>query len=237
MSGSTDRTRLRALVLGGAAVILLLLGSLLSGLGRGDEKAPAARSSEVSTTPSAPGAVGAGPTSERAGMPVGFSRGRSGAIAAGTAYATASQRWLYFTDGQISDALAEIATPDSQARLTHDVVSEVGTARDRLRSSSGPVWWLVRALAWKVESFDQREARVSVWTVTVLSAAKVAAPQSEWMTVTVDLRWVHGDWRVDDVRDIPGPTPMMGPKDRAWDAEPFDDALDGYTRLDGEPVS
>ena len=99
------------------------------------------------------------------------------------------------------------------------------------------MWWLVRALAWKVESIDRREARVSVWTVTVLSAAKVAAPQSEWMTVTVDLRWVHGDWRVDDVRDVLGPTPMMGPKDRAWDAEPFDDALDGYARLDGEPVS
>ncbi len=29
---------------------------------------------------------------------------------------------------------------------------------------------------------------------------------------------------------------MIGPGDRPWDAEPFDDALDGFTRLDGEPV-
>ena len=34
----------------------------------------------------------------------------------------------------------------------------------------------------------------------------------------------------------PGPTPLSGPQDQPWDAVPFDDALDGFTRLDGEPV-
>ena len=51
-----------------------------------------------------------------------------------------------------------------------------------------------------------------MWTVTVLSAEDVAAPQSEWITVTIDLAWVDGDWRVDAVRDTPGPTPMSGPE-------------------------
>ena len=65
----------------------------------------------------------------------------------------------------------------------------------------------------------------------------VAAPQSEYLTATLDLSWVDGDWRGDGVRDTPGPTPITGPHDQPWDAEPFDNALDGFTRMDGESVS
>lgn len=92
----------------------------------------------------------------------------------------------------------------------------------------------MRPLAWRVESFRDTQARVSVWTVTILSAAGVAAPQSEFLTVTLDLAWLDGDWRVDGVRDTPGSTPITGPHDQPWDAEPFDRALDGFTRMDGE---
>ena len=109
-------------------------------------------------------------------------------------------------------------------------------ARDQLGASSGRVWWLVRPLAWNVETFDGDQARVAVWVVTILSAAEVAAPQSEFLTVTVDLAWLDGDWRVDGVRDHLGPTPMTGPQDQPWDAVPFDETLAGFTRLDGEPV-
>ena len=71
----------------------------------------------------------------------------------------------------------------------------------------------------------------------MLSAEGVAAPQTEWVTVTVDLAWVDGDWRVDAVRDTPGPTPQTGPKDQPWDAGPFDESLAGFTRMDGEELS
>lgn len=178
----------------------------------------------------------AGPTLERAGLDVGFSDDEAGAVAAAVSYATASQRWLYFTDDEIRAAVAEIATPTAAARMADDLVLDVSMARDQLGASSGRVWWLVRPLAWRVERFDGDEARVAVWVVTILSAAEVAAPQSEFMTVTVDLAWFDGDWRVDGVRDHPGPTPMTGPQDQPWDAVPFDETLAGFTRLDGEPV-
>jgi hypothetical protein len=115
-------------------------------------------------------------------------------------------------------------------------VLDVSTAREQLDASPGRVWWLVRPLAWRVDRFVADEARVSVWVVTILSAAEVAAPQAEYGTVTIDVAWVDGDWRVDAVRDTPGPTPMTGPHDQPWDAVPFDEALDGFTRMDGEPV-
>jgi hypothetical protein len=177
-----------------------------------------------------------GPVGEAAGVPVGFGDDEPGAVAAALAYATASQRWLYFTDAEIEAAVTEIATPVAAPRLVDDVIADVTMARDQLTRSQGPVWWLVRPLAWRVELFSTTESRVSVWTVTILSAAGVAAPQTEFLTVTLDLSRIDGDWRVDGVRDTPGPTPITGPQDQPWDAEPFAESLEGFTRIDGEPA-
>lgn len=44
-------------------------------------------------------------------------------------------------------------------------------ARDQLTGSQGPIWWLVRPLAWSVEHFSTTESRVSVWTITNEQAA------------------------------------------------------------------
>lgn len=178
----------------------------------------------------------ASPVGEGSAVPVGHSQDEHGAASAAVAYATAPQRWLYFTDDEITAAISQIATPVAAPRLTDEVVADVRMARDQLGTSPGRVWWLVRPLAWRVERYSTTEATVSVWTVTILSAQEVAAPQSEWITVSIELAWVDGDWRVDAVRDTPGPTPVNGPKDQPWDALPFDDALDGFTRMDGEPV-
>jgi hypothetical protein len=98
------------------------------------------------------------------------------------------------------------------------------------------VWWLVRPLAWHVDAQSADRATVSVWVMTILSAEKVAAPQTDFATVTVDVAWIDNGWRVDEVRDTPGPTPMTGSGDQPWDAGPFDRALAGFTRMDGEPV-
>lgn len=236
MSGHEATSRNRLLILAGVIVAVLLIWVLITNTASNPPTGSAAPEAEAvaPTRPVAPGTPV--PTGEAAGMPVGFAPGEHGAIVAAVAYATAPQSWLYFTDDEIRAAIDQIATPAAVPRLADDIVAEVAIAREQLGASSGRVWWLVRPLAWEVEFHDDNEARVSVWVVTVLSAAEVAAPQSEWMTVTLDLAWVDGDWRVDAVRDAPGPTPIIGPNDRPWDAEPFDETLSGFTRMDGEPV-
>ena len=227
--------RRRRLALAGAVVgVVFVVGVLVANLGRGSS-APKPTGEPIEQ-PQPAVASGSEPTAEVAGTATGFTRDGDGAVQAAVAYATASQRWLYFSDDEIRAAMAQIAAPASVDRLATDVVADVSVARERLGASSGRVWWLVRPLAWELEFHNTDKARVSVWVVTVLSAAEVAAPQSEWMTVTLDLAWVDGGWRVDAVRDTPGPTPMVGPGDRAWDAMPFDEALAGFTRMDGEPV-
>lgn len=216
--------------------VLLALGALLVRAGQQSPPIPPPNSAvQVSDPrPAVPTGV-AGPVTERAGVPVGYAHDEGGAVAAALAYVAASQRWLYFDDNQITEAIHEIASPAAADRLTSEVLADVGEAREQLGASPGRVWWLVRPLAWQVDRYDSQSATVSAWAVTVLSAQQVAVPQSDWVTVTVSLVWSDGDWRVDGVRDTPGPTPINSPKDQPSDAVRFDDALAGFTRLDSEP--
>lgn len=158
----------------------------------------------------------------------------AGARATAIALAAASQDWLYMDDEQIDRSVRAVATAWAGPALSRQTVAELRTAREALAKSPGRVWWLVRPLASRVERFDASAARVVVWTVTVLSAAEVALPQAEWVRVIVDLAWVDDEWRLEAVHDVAGPTPMTGPKDRPWQAEPFDDALGGFERVSAE---
>lgn len=150
--------------------------------------------------------------------------------------ATAPQKWLYLTDEEVEAAVRGVAAPNRANALVAAVLEDIRDAREGMSESSGPVWWIVRPLAVHVDDLFDDRATVDVWVVTVLSAREVAAPQAEWRTVGLDLVWTGGDWKVDAVRDTPGPTPMVGPGDRPWDAVPFDEALEGFERLDGEVV-
>lgn len=217
-----------------AAVLALVAGTVigLAASPGGSGGSPTEVTEEASTAPTVPAeSTNLGPTAVRAGMPVGFARTEQGARAAAMTYSGASQLWLYFADVEIEEAVAAIATPTAAPSLTREVVGEVGVAREALAASPGRVWWIVRPLATRVEAFTPDRARISVWTVTVLSATDVALPQSEWITVTVELVWSDGDWLVSAITDAAGPTPMLGPRDQPWQSEPLDDALEGFERI------
>jgi hypothetical protein len=154
--------------------------------------------------------------------------------AAALEYAAAATRWLYLTDAQLRVAVLAITTADAGPALAERTVAEIRVAREALRRTSGRVWWLVRPLAWRLDSYTDTEARLSVWTVGVLSATGVAVPQSDWRTVNMTLSWERGTWLVAAVSDRPGPTPTVGGRDAPWQAEPFDMTLRGLHRLGAE---
>jgi hypothetical protein len=56
---------------------------------------------------------------------------------------------------------------------------------------------------------DETTGRVDVWTVSVIAVNELAAPRQVWRTVTVDLLWERGDWRVDGWSARQGPTPAL----------------------------
>jgi hypothetical protein len=162
---------------------------------------------------------------------------REGAVAAALDLAAAAQDWLYLSDEDLETAVRAVAAPTSADRLVEQIIAEVGLARDALARSPGRVWWVVSPLASRVDTFTPGRAQVSVWTVSVLSAADVAMPQSDWTTTVSDLEWDGIRWRLISVLDTPGPTPQIGGRDEAWEPEPFDDSLSGFTRIGAEEVS
>ena len=206
---------------------LLVAGVVLLRLSRSPELGDPRNGSDEATP---------GVTEEDPGAEATFSRDEQGAAAAAVSYTATAQRWLYWTDEQITEVWLEMATDEVAERLAAQVVANIRLARDELAKSSGPVWWLVHPLAWEVQRFSPQQATVEVWTMQLLSAADIAVPQTEWVTVVMDLEWQDGTWRLADFREVAGPTPMTGPNDEPWQPEPFDDALEGFTRLDGEPV-
>jgi hypothetical protein len=157
----------------------------------------------------------------------------AGPVASAVAAVSASQDWLYLTDDQIRAAVVDISTGAAGPALAEQTVSEIATARADLELSRGPVWWIVHPLATHLVEGELTAAQVEVWAVTVLSAVDIAAPQAEWMTFTVDLAFEDDEWRVEGLRDRPGPSPALGPHDQPWDAAPFAVGLDGFERLDG----
>lgn len=151
-------------------------------------------------------------------------------------YATASQQWLHLTDEEIEAEVRRIAAPNSADRLVEETVGELGLARDGLMQSAGRVWWFVRPLAVKTVSVSDAGAQVSIWVVTVLSAADVAVPQADWATLDLVLVRDGDGWLLESIDDEPGPTPISGVRDDPWEPEPFDDSLDGFVRIGSEPA-
>ena len=143
--------------------------------------------------------------------------------------------WLALGDDGLAAAVAQVAAPAVVDALAAQVVDETRPAREQLAASTGTGSW-VDPLAWRVETYSDHEARVAVWVMTTLAGRDLSAPQAEWMTVTVDLEWVEGDWRITAIRDRPGPTPIASPRDEPWDAVPFAEALEGFTRMGEEPA-
>ena len=172
------------------------------------------------------------PTASTPGMARPAADTSDGAVDAAVRYAVAAQDWLYLSDEDVDRAVRSLATTDAAEALSRDAVHRVHTARAALQAASGPVWWLVRPLAIRVDHFDATTARVTIWTVTVLAAPGVALPQADWSRLAMQLVWADAAWRINNVDQTVGPTPATGSADQSWQAEPFDNALQGFRRVE-----
>lgn len=156
------------------------------------------------------------------GVPVGWPRSEVGARDAAVTVVGAAQ---------VAESISAVATPEAAPGLIEEATARVRLVRDATAAATGQVWWVVRPLAVRVVSYTEERATVAVWAVTVLSAAGVAVPQSSWATVTAELVWLDGGWRVDGLARRNGPTPVLDASDEPWAAETLASALDGFELL------
>lgn len=166
----------------------------------------------TATSVPVPAASGGGPSTSRHGVPAGWSHDRAGAL--GAAVSAVRLTGQIAAAGFITrdDMITELATDaygpvlaaESSAQL-EAMSGELGAAGITVQS----VELHELPLTARVVDADDRAATVEVWAVTVVIVADVAAPRQVWRTITVELAWEGGDWRVDGWSARLGPTPAL----------------------------
>jgi hypothetical protein len=208
-AGPRRRAMLGVLV---AAGIVVLVGRALWPAGR-----PAARAEDPGpvVVVADSGGITPGPAHAVDGVPTGWARTRSGAVAAAAGYARVlSARWFLTDADRRGRAIARMAAPEAAAslRASQDAIAgALGRGPFGAGLARAGVASLLRTslLGYRVEAYQPDSATVAVWALVVYGNDGGLAPQALWATSTVRLRWA-GDWKLVEVGTVPGPTPVHG---------------------------
>ncbi|MGC1853221.1 MAG: hypothetical protein WA687_12355 [Solirubrobacterales bacterium] len=155
-----------------------------------------------------------GPTSESAGVGVGFPRTREGAVHAIGTYQQAFADKAILRPGELRRRIEAAATPRF-APVMRDA-SEPGVARLR----AGPFGQGVRAhvpsayfgvpVAYRVLSYTPKRAVIQTWGFTLLGDVTSVEPTAYFGLARTVLVWMDGDWKIAHTRASLGPTPRLG---------------------------
>ena len=219
----TTDSRSRTGMLVGALVVGLLIGVLLGFvLDQGAKEGPKAQS---------PSVVGAGPTTDEDGIPLGYARTEEGAIAAAANFNLLSGRDDLLDREALTNAMQTFAAPSwkveaaDQAENGYEYIVE--TYGEDAEVSTA-------VLRYDVSDFSPERAVVKLWTVTVLSGSARPNVDEVWGIVTINLEWVDADWRVGGIESSPGPAPVDLPSSEP--AQPARALMEDFDEFEGAPV-
>ena len=218
-----------------AAAVGLAAASTALGFVVGRGTAPGAAIRPIPTaTPGPSVPPRSGPTIFVAGVPVGYAPTRDGAVAAATAYQQYLFGNLLLRPDDLRKAVTAVATPDKTDALIakFQVASNVLEQRFQMVTAASkgiPTEVLTFPLTTQVMSYDAANARVRIYTCTVLAEQGVVAPTTIWGTVLVTVRRTRDDWQLVDsavdagapsviptAQGVPSTTPSVPPQLNAF---------------------
>lgn len=171
------------------------------------------RASAPSAVPPQAAPLTAGPTSDRAGVRVGFSRTRQGAVLAAGSYQQAFADRAILKPGILRKRIEAVATPRFAPVMRE--VNEPGAWRLRVgafgqgvRSHLASAFFGV-PVAYRVLSFSRQRAVVQTWGFTLLGNVTSVEPTAYFGLARTVLAWRDGDWKIADTRASFGPTPRL----------------------------
>lgn len=157
-----------------------------------------------------------GPSRVEAGVPVGYPRSHDGAVAAAAQYGTALDGRATLVEEERDAVLAVIAAEGAHEQIGSAMqpgieiaVETFGLTREVV-DSPGFVGRSVPA-GYQVESYDEDDATVLVWSTSVVFAEGRLANSNQWTTQRLTLRWESEDWKLIAFTTTEGPTPPDTP--------------------------
>ena len=171
-------------------------------------------------------------------IPAGFTHDQQGAQSAAANYATVLVSADILKPARRSEIVQQVFVTDKQAGLqdkldkaySKDFLANLGldangnaTTGQTYVSPTGPV-------GTKTTSYLDSTASIDVWCTGLYGTAGERSTNpvtSDWFTMTLQLRWADGDWKVDSFSQKDGPAPVPG-DDKASSADDMATAVQEY---------
>ncbi|MEV0642357.1 hypothetical protein AB0I77_47085 [Streptomyces sp. NPDC050619] len=214
-------------------VIVLLIAAIAFANRGGDD-------SSTTTSDSAGSQPQVAPTAASGTKPVqaGFARDQQGAQSAAANYAVTLVSADILKPARRTEIVQQVFVADKQAALedkfnkaySKQFLSNIGL--DENGNATGGNTYVSRTapIGTKVTSYSDTAATAEVWCTGLYGTAgeKSTNPvTSDWFTMTLQLRWADGDWKVDSFSQKDGPSPVPG-DDKASSADEMAKAVEEY---------
>jgi hypothetical protein len=190
----------RRLLAATAAVAILAIGIAIgSRVAAPRENIASPATVTVTSSSPAPATPATGPT-------------RAGAVTAAATYVSELDGSVLLDSARLRAVVDEIASARARPGLVAAYEQAAAQARGRLGLGTVPAPVVILRAApvgYRVDSYADRSATVSVWRVGVIGSGATVDPQQSWATETVSLVWEKGAWKVSGFSSSPGPTPPL----------------------------
>ena len=199
----------RVMVVSAAVLVAAAAVGLRTCAAADPEAAPPSSTSAVAPNEVRPAT---GPRTERLGVPIGWSRDATGARSAAVSAVSLTgelARAGFITRSDMIEVLASRRYGPTLADLS---AAQLDAFIDDLAGeglTSAQLLLRELPLTAFVESASTDAATVQVWALLVAGGDRLGSPRQLWRTVTVELVWEDGDWKVDGWTVRPGPTPAL----------------------------
>ncbi|MGW1147946.1 hypothetical protein ACWD6I_23515 [Streptomyces sp. NPDC002454] len=219
--------------------IVVLLLAAIAFANRGGDEAPSGRpeADRPDTAPTA--ATGTRPVDgKNHGIATGHARDAQGAQSAAANFAVALGSAEMFDKERRSQVLRTIFVPSTVARFEAELTKAysptfhqaVGLNDDGTAPEGYTFVSRTTPIGTKATDTGNDRATVEVWCSGLLGLAGENSTRpvvNSWFTITLDLEWTDGDWKIAAHSQREGPTPVPG-DNRASTAEDMAEAVEGY---------
>jgi hypothetical protein len=106
--------------------------------------------------------------------------------------------------GQVAGA---IATGPLRQQLERSLPALAALIRARVKAGRAPAAFDGWPLGYHVLAFNRSEATVAVWHLDVAASSALHLMSVDYATTTYRLRFLAGEWRIEQAATSPGPTP------------------------------
>ncbi|MGW3592771.1 hypothetical protein [Streptomyces fungicidicus] len=231
------RSSSRSLVTVVGVVVLLIAAIAFANRGGSDSAAEEGGGDSPKSAATAPS--GEKPVKAKsAGIPSGYAHDRQGAESAAANYAVALVSADILKPARRTEIVQQLFVADKQAPLknrfdkayTTEFLNNLGLDKNGNATAGNAYISRTMPVGTKVTSYSGTAAAVEVWCTGVFGTAgeKTTNPvSSDWFTMSLQLRWVDGDWKVDSFSQKDGPAPVPG-DDKASTAEEMAKAVQEY---------